>query len=91
MAALQVVYGYHGTSQVSADSILAQQRFEPSVNEYDWLGYGTYFFQESPASAWDWATRMHDPEPAVLRATITVADFMDLLYPDLVPRASRRS
>jgi hypothetical protein len=41
------VYGYHGTSQAQAASILTNG-FQASDNDYDWLGTGVYFFQDAP-------------------------------------------
>jgi hypothetical protein len=49
------VYGYHGTSQTKALSIL-DRGFRASDNDYDWLGTGIYFFQDAPLRAKQWAT-----------------------------------
>jgi hypothetical protein len=79
------VVAYHGTSGSAARAILAEG-FVVSANRYDWLGDGTYFFQEVegfPHSglehAWAWALRQHGADPAVLRATIELVDCLDLL------------
>ena len=37
------VYGYHGTSLEAAQGII-EQGFNVSINDYDWLGTGVYFF-----------------------------------------------
>jgi hypothetical protein len=57
------VVAYHGTSNYAAERILGEG-FVASANRYDWLGDGTYFFQEIdgfPHSAlehaWAWAKR----------------------------------
>ncbi|HEU0302829.1 MAG TPA: hypothetical protein VFR37_25430 [Longimicrobium sp.] len=42
--------GFRGTSVQPARRILSTG-FEPSRNEYDWLGDGAYFFQDAPARA----------------------------------------
>jgi len=80
----QRVIGYHGTSEENAERILVDG-FVVSANRYDWLGDGTYFFQEVdgfPRSglehAWAWACRQHEL-PAVIRVTIELIDCMDLL------------
>jgi hypothetical protein len=77
--------GYHGTNRQAAESILANG-FEPSQNEYDWLGEGVYFWQDAPYRAWDWSctyTRRKHPqdEPAVIRSIIQIqrSECMDLL------------
>jgi hypothetical protein len=77
--------GYHGTNRQAAESILANG-FEPSQNEYDWLGTGVYFWQDAPYRAWDWScthARWKHPqdEPAVIRSIIQIrrSECMDLL------------
>jgi len=79
------VVAYHGTSAVSAERILTDG-FVASINRYDWLGDGTYFFQEVPGfprtgleHAWAWANKQHAGSPVVLRAKIELLDCMDLL------------
>jgi hypothetical protein len=70
--------GYHGTSVAAAQRILASG-FEPSRNDYDWLGDGAYFFQDAPVRAMEWARQRHGPDAAVVAAEIDLADCMDLL------------
>ncbi len=70
--------GYHGTSSVAAGRILVEG-FNQSRNTYDWLGTGTYFFQDAPVRAWEWASERYPDNPAVLRASIDLGDCMDLL------------
>lgn len=72
-----VAVGYHGTSAAAAGAIL-ERGFVASANEYDWLGDGTYFFQDAPLRAYEWALRLHD-EPRVLACVITLDGCMDLL------------
>ena len=72
-----IVYGYHGTSLDSANSILLSG-FEASRNDYDWLGTGVYFFQDAPQRAWEWATSRYS-NPAVIGALIDIENFIDLL------------
>jgi hypothetical protein len=70
--------GYHGTSVEAAQRILSG-RFEPSRNEYDWLGDGTYFFEGAPARAFDWARERFRAEPAVIGAEIDLSGCIDPL------------
>jgi hypothetical protein len=72
-----IVYGYHGTSLDSANSIL-MSGFEASRNDYDWLGTGIYFFQDAPQRAWEWAASRHS-NLAVIGALIEINGFIDLL------------
>lgn len=50
-----MVYGYHGTSRERASIILRTREVVASANEYDWLGRGSYFWQDAPARAYDYA------------------------------------
>ena len=71
--------GYHGTHVDYVDSILAQG-LRYSTNEWDWLGDGVYFFQDSPLRALEWAEEHHGKSNAiVLRATIRLESCVDLL------------
>lgn len=70
--------GYHGTSVERAERILAGG-FQPSRNDYDWLGDGAYFFQDSPSRAWEWARERFGGDAAVLGAEIDLSDCLDLL------------
>jgi hypothetical protein len=71
------VYGYHGTSQTKAMSIL-KNGFLTSDNDYDWLGTGIYFFQDAPMRAKQWAAEQHPQEPAVICARIQLDNCIDL-------------
>ncbi len=71
------VYGYHGTSQAKADSIL-DRGFRASDNDYDWLGTGIYFFQDAPLRAKQWATAQYPQNPAVICARIELDNCIDL-------------
>lgn len=70
--------GLHGTSVERAERILADG-FQVSRNEYDWLGDGPYFFQDSPSRAWEWARERFGDRAAVIGAEIDLADCLDLL------------
>lgn len=74
----KIIYGYHGTSVIAAESIL-KVGFKQSVNEYDWLGDGVYFFQDAPKMAWSWARRHHRDNASVIKAKINLDDCMDFL------------
>lgn len=85
MESSSAVIAYHGTSSAASERIL-REGFVASLNGYDWLGDGTYFFQEVPGfphsgleHAQAWAERLHPTEPAVLRLEIELLDCMDLL------------
>ena len=71
--------GFHGTHVDHVDSILSRG-LRYSTNEWDWLGDGVYFFQDSPLRAREWAEVHHGTSnAAVLQATIRLEDCVDLL------------
>ncbi len=70
--------GFHGTSVQAARRILSTG-FQPSRNEYDWLGDGAYFFQDAPARALEWARQRFGADAAVVGAEIDLDDCIDLL------------
>ncbi len=72
------VYGYHGTSQKAAQKII-EQGFNFSINDYDWLGTGVYFFQDAPLRAYTWAKERYPDTPAVIRAKLVLENCLDLL------------
>lgn len=76
-----VVLGYHGTSRQSAEAILSGgiHAFCMSDNDYDWLGWGIYFWQGAPVRARQWAVEHFGTQAAVLVARIQLTDCLDLL------------
>ena len=78
------IYGYHGTSQTQALSII-KHGFRASDNDYDWLGTGIYFFQDAPTRAKQWAIEQYPANPAVIRAKIDLENCIDLLDINWVP------
>src|SRR5437879_12557892 len=82
----RVVVGYHGCDAAVAAGVLAgRSELHPSVNAYDWLGKGIYFWEHGPQRAYGWAVgRAHlagakVSEPAVLGARIDLGVCLDLL------------
>lgn len=77
------VYGYHGTSMDRATAII-ESGFNPSNNEYDWLGKGIYFWQDAPKRAWQWAQSTHPDNPAVVKCRLRLdrscLDLLDIGY-----------
>ena len=75
----QTVIGYHGCLQKVAERIVAGEPFLPSLNGYDWLGAGAYFWEYAPFRAWNWSERRYGAEAAVLKATLTLGQSLNLL------------
>jgi len=76
------VLGFHGCDKVDAERILSgKDRLKPSKNEYDWLGHGSYFWENSPARALDFATALKkNPRPGrpVIKNPFVLGAILDL-------------
>jgi hypothetical protein len=72
--------GYHGTTKSTAEDILSGKLpFAGSTNAGDWLGAGTYFWQDAPYRAAAWAKSRHPgKDVAVLEADIDLQRCLDL-------------
>jgi len=78
MISRSLVLGYHGCEWTVAQQIVSgQKELVPSTNEYDWLGTGFYFWEDSHARALRWARDQVKQKtgkiktPAVLGASLT--------------------
>jgi hypothetical protein len=86
-----LVLGFHGCDKSIRDEIVSKKGviLEPSSNEYDWLGMGSYFWENNYTRALEFATFLMDnqphnskqkiKEPAVLGAVIDLGHCLDLL------------
>jgi hypothetical protein len=82
------VLAFHGCDRKIGERILAgKEEILPSTNPYDWLGGGAYFWENSQARAFSWATFLKDhpgvanaevKEPFVLGAIIDSGYCLDL-------------
>lgn len=75
-----LVYGYHGTSDVNVPSIL-RDGFQRSAKPWDWLGHAAYFWEGDRERAAEWASLKADEvggSPVVLRALIDLSRCFDL-------------
>jgi len=82
----RIVVGYHGCTEEFAHALLlgskAIRDWQPSRNEWDWLGHGVYFWEHSPERALRWAREKYQPQgavPAVLGAVLQLGRCFDLL------------
>lgn len=77
------VLGFHGCDESIARAVLGDptQHLEPSLNKWDWLGSGIYFWENDPARAMQFAlegmdgkvTRGRIRQPFVIGAVIDLA------------------
>jgi hypothetical protein len=82
----RIIAGYHGCEASLASRVLAgRTELKPSVNAYDWLGKGVYFWEHGPQRAYEWAieqaqlSRKKISRPAVIGAIIDLGICLDLL------------
>lgn len=80
------VLAYHGCQRQVGERLLTGEPFNPSENDYDWLGPGIYFWESNPRRAMEWAhllqqrKRPAEPsEPFVVGAAIDLGFCLDLL------------
>lgn len=79
---LHLLRGFHATSQERAKEIESSNRFHLSDNEWDWLGMGVYFYQDTLGFTRRWAEEKHGgsiENPAVFAADIEYDGFLDLI------------
>ena len=71
--------GFHGCDRSLADRVVTgTESLAPSTNPYDWLGHGTYFWENDPERAHKWARDHGCAGPAVIGAVIDLGLCLDL-------------
>jgi hypothetical protein len=86
----RLVVGYHGCDrEVGEKALLGREGLKESINEYDWLGHGIYFWEHGPQRAMEWAVEIEKRdrgretprvrEPFVIGAYIYLGRCLDLL------------
>lgn len=79
-----LLMGFHGCNKQIRDSVINGAELKPSLNTYDWLGNGIYFWEADPIRALEWAVQSSKregssvKEPAVLGAVIDLGNCLDL-------------
>lgn len=83
------VLGYHGCGREVGEAVLAGKRvLRASDNNWDWLGTGIYFWENSARRALEWANVAHEnprvvgarvKKPFVIGAIIDLGNCLDLL------------
>lgn len=79
-----LIIGFHGCDETVRDAVIKGEELRPSVNSYDWLGNGVYFWESDPLRAYEWAEMLSkNPSssvktPAVLGAVIDLGHCLDL-------------
>ncbi len=79
----RTVIAYHGCDADTAERILAGEPFKPSVNDFDWLGHGIYFWEYGADRALRFAEEQQRRNklktPAIVGAILQLGNCFDLL------------
>lgn len=82
----RTVFAFHGCDRRLRDAVLTgKKKLTASLNTYDWLGSGIYFWEHGPMRALEWAVQQSKrkgtkiKEPAVVGAIIQLGNCFDLL------------
>jgi hypothetical protein len=78
------ILGFHGCDYAVAEKVLDKsEHLKFSQNQYDWLGSGIYFWENSPERAMEWALELarlrRISRPAVVGAVIDLGNCLNLL------------
>jgi len=78
------ILGYHGCDERVGERLLTGEAFEPSNNDYDWLGPGIYFWEANPRRGFEFAEEASTRKasnilkPCVIGAVIELGMCLDL-------------
>ena len=78
---MSIVLAYHGCDLETAQELLGGSPFKPSTKDYDWLGEGSYFWENDALRAYQWATepRRKFKSPSVVGSVIELGKCLDLM------------
>ena len=86
MLSRPMVFGYHGCdARVARQAVCGETDLVKSESIYEWLGHGTYFWEDSPDRAMKWAKEKQEAgthgieTPAVLGAIIDLGRCLNLI------------
>ena len=74
-----VTIAFHGCSKETYKKVITEQQpLKQSMNSYDWLGNGIYFWENSYQRALEWAINHYPDSPAVIGAIIDLGNCLNL-------------
>lgn len=79
------VIGFHGCDLSVCNAVVNGGQLQPSINDYDWLGNGVYFWEKDPIRATEWAIdnskrqNSNIKTPSVIGAIIDLGNCLDLM------------
>ena len=81
----RLIVGYHACDRTTRDAVLlGGESLRPSVNTYDWLGKGIYFWEHGPKRAKEYGVELTKrkgtvKDPVVVGAYIHLGECLDLM------------
>lgn len=72
------VLGYHGCDQDVGERLLAGDPFQPSDNDYDWLGPGIYFWEANPQRGFEFAEEVAARRGSGIETPFVIGAVIDL-------------
>jgi hypothetical protein len=75
---LSIALGYHGCNQEAAQALLSGLPFVASNQKYDWLGGGSYFWEDDIERAYAWALERRSNSPCVVGTVVELGNCLDL-------------
>lgn len=84
-----LIIGFHGCDRNVRDQVVLEKKsLKQSVNDYDWLGHGIYFWEQNLARAKDWAKQQKRlgriKDPAVIGAVIDLGHCLNLMDSEFI-------
>lgn len=77
-ASSNLICGFHGCDISTRDMAVNGGMLKKSVNEYDWLGSGIYFWENDPERALDWAVTLSKRDGSSIKTPSVVGAYIDL-------------
>lgn len=76
-----LVIGFHGCDQSTFDAVIKKgERLKNSINDYDWLGHGQYFWERNYKRAYDWAVEQSLNPHSKIKTPAVIGAVIDLGY-----------
>lgn len=72
------ILGYHGCDLSDGEAALEGRPFQPSTNDYDWLGEGVYFWEANPLRGLEFAKESMKRKGSRIKLPFVVGTVIDL-------------
>lgn len=72
--------GFHGCDQSTVDVVLNGGTLKPSMNSYDWLGHGMYFWENNNQRALEFAIEASKRKDSSIKKPAVIGAVIDLGY-----------